>query len=79
MTVSISRFMAIVLMVLLFPIVRVIRLVQLLLGYRKPVYAGTIEADPLEYSGDNPVVIAVWAGWASVWTAATADVMEQLK
>lgn len=79
MTTRINRFMAIVLMVLLYPIVLIIRLVGLLTGQKKPVYVGTLESDPLEYAGDKPLLIAVWAEGASVWSAATADVVEQLK
>jgi hypothetical protein len=79
MTIRINRIIAVVLMVLLYPIVLVIRLVRLMTCYRKPVYVGTIDGDPLVYAGDKPVLIAVWAEGASVWTAATADVVEQLK
>lgn len=79
MAIRINRFMAIVLMVLLYPLVLVIRLVHLLIGHRKPEYVGTVDGAPLEYAGDKPILIAVWAEGASVWEVATADVVEQLK
>jgi hypothetical protein len=79
MQIRINRFMAIVLMVLLFPLVLVVRLIGLLTGHRKPEYVGTVDGDPLAYAGDKPILIAVWAEGASVWEAATAEVLEQLK
>ena len=79
MAIRINRFAAILLMVLLFPLVLCIRLVQFLMGHRKSEYVGTFEGDSLAYSGENPLLIAVWAEGAAVWTAATADVVEQLK
>jgi len=42
-------------------------------------YVGTIAGDPLGYDGDRPVLVAVWAPWASVWRAATERVVEGLK
>lgn len=79
MQIRINRVMAIVLMGLLYPLVLVIRLVRLLAGRRRPKYVGTVEVDPLEYAGDKPILIAVWAVGASVWEAATAEVVEQAK
>jgi hypothetical protein len=79
MAIRVNRFTALVLMALLFPLVLVIGLVRLVMGRRKPVYASTIEGDPLAYTGDRPLLIAVWAEWASVWTAATAQAVEQLR
>lgn len=79
MAIRINRVTASVLLVLLYPLVLAVRLARLLTGHRKPVYVGTIEGDPLEYAGDKPVLIAVWAEWASVWTAATAGLVAQLQ
>jgi len=79
MTIRSNRFAAIILMVLLFPFVLVIRLFGVCTGFRKPTYHSTIEGDPLAYVGDKPVLIAVWADWASVWPAGTELVVEQLK
>lgn len=79
MQIRINRFMAIVLMVLLYPLVLVIRLVRLLTGHRRPEYVGTVDGDPLGYAGDKPILVAVWAEGASVWEAATAEVVEQVK
>ena len=67
-------------LIILFPVVLVIRLLRMLTGGRKkPVYVGTIDGDPLTYMGDRPLVIAVWATSASVWKAATEQVIERLK
>jgi hypothetical protein len=79
MTFRLNRATAFLLVLLLWPLVRVIRVWQSLTGYRKPEYAGTIEGDPMAYAGDKPLLIAVWGEYATVWTAATADVVEQLK
>ncbi len=79
MRIGISRVSAIAIIGLLFPIVLAIRVLRFMTGHRKPVYKGTIDGDALAYAGDMPVLIAVWAESASVWTAATADVVEQLR
>ncbi len=79
MRVSIGRFSAIFLMVLIYPLVIVTHLIRFIAGYHKPDYESTIEGDPLKYSGDLPLLIAVWSEDASVWTVATADVVQQLK
>ncbi len=64
---------------LIYPLVIVTHLIRFIAGYHKPVYESTIEGDPLKYSGDLPLLIAVWSEDASVWTVATADVVQQLK
>jgi hypothetical protein len=79
MTFRFNRVTALILYVLLLPLVLVIRLWQFLIGHRKPEYASTIEGDPLAYAGERPILIAIWDESASVWTAATAEVVEQLK
>ena len=79
MEIRLNRFTAILLMVLLYPLVLVSRLVGFLTGHRKPVYVGTIEGDPLAYAGKKPLLIAIWAEGAAVWSAATAEVVEHLK
>lgn len=79
MRIEVSRFPALVLMILLYPIVLLVRLCRFVAGYRKPVYKNTIEGDPLDYAGEKPMLIVIWAEWASVWTAATANVVEQLR
>lgn len=45
---------------------------------KKPVYVNTIDVDPVLYSGDRPLVVSVWATWASIWEV-TAPIVEQLK
>lgn len=79
MRMGINRVSAMFLSVLIYPLVIMIRLLRCLAGYRKSVYKGTIDGDPLTYAGDLPVLIAVWGEGASVWTAATAEVVRQLK
>ena len=45
----------------------------------KADYPSTIEGDPLAYTGDHPLVIAVWSDWASLWKAATEPVVSSLQ
>lgn len=78
MAIRINWLTAKLLMVLLFPLVLMIRAANLVLGSRKPIYQSTIEGDPLAYAGEKPILIAVWADWASVWEA-TSAVVEELK
>ena len=80
MRITLNRFTAGLLLILLAPVVLPIKLLNAVTGRgRKPSYIGTIEGDPLAYAGDRPVLIAVWATWASVWRAATEQVVEQLR
>jgi thioredoxin-like negative regulator of GroEL len=76
----INRFVALLLLILLSPIVLPIRLYRWLTGTgKKPVYENTLEGDPLSYTGERPVVVALWATWASVWNAATARIVVDLQ
>lgn len=79
MAVRLNRISAFVLLCLLYPVVLVLRLVRYLTGRRKPTYVGTIPGDPLTYDGDRPLLIAVWDESSSIWSAATADIVAQLK
>jgi hypothetical protein len=78
--IMLNRFIARLLLILLSPILLPIKLFNAVTGGgQKPTYIGTIEGDPLGYGGDRPLLIAVWATWASVWRAATEGVVQQLK
>lgn len=80
MRITLNRFTSRLLLILLLPIVLPIKLLNAVTGRGKaPRYASTIEGDPLAYEGDRPLLIAVWAPWASVWGAATENVVAQLK
>ncbi|WP_165228176.1 hypothetical protein [Aquisphaera insulae] len=80
MLIKLNRFTAGVLLVALAPIALTIRLFNAVTGRgKKPSYVSTIDGDPLEYDGERPILIAVWAPWASVWRAATEHVVEQLR
>ena len=80
MKITLNRFTAGLLLILLSPIVLSIKIFNAVTGRgKKPAYIGTIEGDPLAYSGDRPLLIVVWASWASVWQAATEGVVQQLK
>ena len=80
MKLKLNRFTAGLLLILLSPIVLAIKLLNAVTGRgKKPTYIGTIEGDPLGYDGDRPLLIAVWATWASIWQAATENVVQQLK
>jgi hypothetical protein len=47
-------------------------------GDREETY-NTLEGDPLAYRGEKPVVVALWATWASVWSAATEQIVRDLQ
>ena len=80
MRITLNRFTAGLLLILLSPIVLPIKLLNAVTGRcKKPTYIGTIEGDPFAYDGDRPVLIAIWATWASIWQAATEKVVEHLK
>ena len=81
MKIRLSRIGTIVLIVLLFPIVATLRLVRFLRrrGETKRVYRSSIDGDPLAYSGDRPLLIALWADWAHIWQVATHGIVEQLQ
>jgi thioredoxin-like negative regulator of GroEL len=78
--ITLNRFTSGLLLVLLTPIVLPIKLLNAVTRRGKtPAYASTIAGDPLTYSGDRPVLIAIWASWAGVWRGATEQVVEQLR
>jgi hypothetical protein len=80
MRITLNRVTAGLLRIVLIPIILPIKLLNALTGRgKKPAYVSTIPGDPLAYDGDRPLLIAVWAGWASVWRIATEKVVEQLK
>ena len=80
MRIRVNRITAVVPVVLLVPIVGILRLVRLLTGRRRRLsYKNTMQTDPKEYAGPRPVVIALWAEWAAVWTSTTADYMSRLE
>jgi hypothetical protein len=79
MQITINPITKWILLILLFPFVVVARLVQIFSGSRKPEYTSTIEGDPWLYQGDRPLLIAVWAEWASIWLGTTDKVVEELQ
>lgn len=82
MRIRLSRVGAIVLIILLSPVVVTLRLVRFLRLRRQreqPELTSSIQGDPLAYTGDAPLLIALWADWAHVWQAATRGIVEQLE
>ncbi len=80
MRITLGHFTARLLLILLAPVVFSIKFLGAITGRgKKPSYIGTVEGDPLAYAGERPILIAVWATWASVWRAATEQVVEQLR
>jgi len=80
MAIRLNRFVAVLLFILLSPIVLPIWLYRWLTGKgKKPVYENTLEGDPTSYTGERPVVVALWATWASVWNAATEQIVMNLQ
>lgn len=80
MRVTLNRFTGRLLLFALLPIVAPIRLWKRLTGRgRPPTYTNTIDADPLAYDGPRPLVVSIWASYATVWKVATASVVEQLR
>lgn len=74
-----TRIRTILLIIVLLPFVATLRLVRALRRREKPIYANSIEGDPLAYTGDNPILIAVWAEWAHIWDVATRGIVAQLE
>lgn len=80
MQLKLNRFTAIFLLVLLAPIVFPIRLFQWITGTAyNPQYDNSIDGDPMKYIGDKPIIIAVWAKWASIWKTMTDELVSQLR
>jgi thioredoxin-like negative regulator of GroEL len=68
------------LLLVLAPIVLPIKLYRWLTGTgKKLTYVNTTDVDPLTYQGERPVVVALWATWASVWSVATERIMLDLQ
>jgi len=80
MRIRLNRFTALLLLLLLAPIVIPLKLLKRLTGSdKKPEYSSTIECDPLTYTGDRPLVVALWATWATVWKVSTAQIIHEVK
>jgi thioredoxin-like negative regulator of GroEL len=79
MQIRLTRIGTILLMILLLPFVATLRLVRFIRRREKPIYRNTIEGDPLAYTGDNPILIALWADWAHIWDVATRGIVAQLE
>ena len=80
MRVRLTRLAAIILLILLFPLVVSLRLVRVLRRRRaETVPTSSIDGDPLAYTGDAPLLIALWADWATIWQVATRGVVAQLE
>jgi thioredoxin-like negative regulator of GroEL len=79
MQIRLTRFRTIVLMILLLPFIAILRLVRILRRREKPIYESSIDSAPLDYVGDKPILIAVWADWAHIWDIATSGIVEQLR
>ena len=80
MIIRLNRITGALLLVLLAPIVLPIKLYRWVTGTgKKPAYANTLEGDPLVYAGPLPVVISLWASWATVWSVATEQIIRGLQ
>lgn len=79
MQIKLNAFTVLLLRVILFPVAMVLAFFEWVTGAgKKPAYLSTIQEHPLEYRGDRPLVIAVWATWASVWSS-TLEAITQVK
>ncbi len=80
MRIRVNRVTAALLLLLLAPIVLPIRFYRWLTGKgKKPTYANTLESDPLAYAGQRPLVVSLWATWATVWSVATERIIRELQ
>jgi hypothetical protein len=80
MPIRLSRFTGLLLFIVLLPIALPVILWKRITGRsRAPSYRNTIEVDPLSYDGPRPLVIAIWASYATVWEVATEKAIEQLR
>jgi len=76
MRVTLNGITARLLLALLSPFTAVSRLFRPDDG---PAYESTVEGSPLDYRGNHPLLVAVWASWAPVWRAGTEGVVADLK
>ena len=80
MRITLNRFTGRLLLLALLPIVLPTRLWKRLTGRgRPPTYINTVDVDPFAYGGSRPLVVSIWASYATVWKVATANVIEQLR
>jgi hypothetical protein len=80
MQLKLNRFTTLLLLVFLAPVVLPIWLYQWITETAyNPQYDNSVDGDPLEYAGDKPIIISVWAKWASVWKTITDDLVSQLR
>ena len=82
MQLKLNKFTASLLLAALSPLVIAIKMFQKLSGgktVKVAEYQNTFEGDPLDYAGDRPLVVAIWADWASLWKMATGPALERLK
>jgi thioredoxin-like negative regulator of GroEL len=82
MQLKLNKFTASLLLAVLSPLVFVIKMFQNLSGGKKAKaveHQNTIEGDPLAYTGDRPLVVALWMNGASLWKVATEPALERLK
>ena len=80
MRLTINRLTAGLLLLLLAPVVLPLKLYRWVTGAgRKPSYHSTVEGDPLAYTGEQPLVVSLWASWATVWKVATEQIVRELQ
>lgn len=79
MRVRLSRIGVRILRIVLLPIVATLRVLRGQRREEKPALTSSIDGDPLSYTGDRPLVIAVWADWATVWQVVTRAIVQQLQ
>ena len=80
MKIRLNRLGAGLLLLLLAPVILPARLFRWMAGRdKKPVYPSTVEGDPLAYAGPRPLVVSLWAPWASIWKIATEQIVRDLQ
>jgi hypothetical protein len=80
MRIRVNRLTAVLLLILLAPIALPLKLYRWVTGTgKKPAYPNTLEGDPLAYAGPRPVVVSLWATWATVWSVATEQIIRELQ
>jgi hypothetical protein len=79
MRVSLTRQAARVASVILLPVVVVSKLIRRVKGdVKSHDYVSTIDCDPTTYTGPRPLVVAIWAEYASIWEI-TESIVKQMQ
>jgi len=79
MRIALTRLTARLLWLALLPLAAPIRLWRRLFGPRPRIDAKTLSSDPFCYEGSIPLVVSIWASWATVWRVRTEQIVNNAR